>query len=172
MLNDPRFTQRSIIRLQIIRKQLFELLLCLNDFRLEVNSEDWAELVVLPDLADGGVGLVLWVSVVQGPVEGDGFASLAGADLSEHNVRNSKLLKLILTVRLIILLINDKTGPKHTNIGIYLTQHLLIISILVIHRHPQAIHTLFINHMNRRIRHKCTPPIRLQLVWKVRAAGH
>lgn len=94
---------------------------------------------MLANLIDSCIRLILRMPFVSRPVESNSLAPLARTNLPEHDISNPQLLKLILTIRLIILLVNYEAGPENVYVGVYLREHLSIIAILVVHCHSQLV---------------------------------
>ena len=73
------------------------------------------------------------MSDVQFPVERGCLAPLTWADLSKHNISDSHLLELVLTVRLVVLFINHECRSESDNISIYQGASFFTVFVLVVH---------------------------------------
>ena len=87
--------------------------------------------------------------------------------MPEHHVADSQLLELLLTVRLVILLIEDDRRPESPHLTVILLNQLLIVSVLVGVHHTQLLDTLLVDHVKSSISDEVVASISLFLLVEI-----
>ena len=94
------------------------------------------------------VWLFFRMALIGPPIYRASLASLAWSNLPKHHIGNSQLLKLLLTVRFILLLIDHKSRSENLCFTIHKFFLVGLVCVLFFHDLLEVSHTLLVNDMN------------------------